>query len=206
MENILETFRQEENRRNLIARTYEEAEKEFKRVNRLQINVQLLSDGKELDDKKYESLVTEKVKELCEKIQEQTTKELKDAERDLKKILGLYKPATINKDFEDAVKEMQKSTQSATQDVNLPSTTSKTETEDKNIVEDEKPLKIENTEPWKEEEYLREMFLTKGMTAKQIADINGCKKSDVGNYLHKYGIRRDNFVPGKQVYSKKERP
>ena len=29
--NIMETFRQEENRRNLIAKTYEEAEKEFKR-------------------------------------------------------------------------------------------------------------------------------------------------------------------------------
>ncbi len=48
------------------------------------------------------------------------------------------------------------------------------------------------------EEYLRERYLTLGLTAEQIAVRAGCGKGLVQNYLKKFGIRKTD----EETYSK----
>lgn len=91
-----------------------------------------------------------------------------------------HKPSIINQDFEDAVQEMV------------------------NQKEETPTIPIDDTEEWKREDVLRKLFIDKGMTAKAIGEMYGVTKCAVGNQLKKYGIRKDNFVPGRQDYSKKK--
>lgn len=120
------------------------------------------------------------------------------------------KPSTINQDFEDAVEEMVHSVQSTTQDVNLQHSTSETEKVEEVDTNDEIELKIENTasteneRPWTNKDTLYKMYITEGMTALSIAEKYSVRKQDIANQLHKYGIKKDDFKPGKQNSSKKK--
>ena len=129
------------------------------------------------------------------------------------------KPATINQDFEDAVQGMIESakTPKVSQDANLPFVevpdAPKTNETDDSVELDvslRNPPEKENREktskkPWTDEVTLKKMFIDEDMTAGQIAEKLGTTKNNVGQYLHKYGIKKDKFVTGKQDYSKKKK-
>lgn len=151
---------------------------------------------------------------------------MEESRRFLSRLTMLSHKSEIN----NFVKETEQSSQDPILDTNFPQSTSDTDKSEELVNNDETELKIENTElksdsivmsqseqnpeeienqstykPWTDRVVLEKMYLQDKKSATQIAQELGCKKQDVYNFLSKYGIKRDNFVPGKQALGKKKK-
>ena len=205
--NLLEQFRADDEKRNIefakeqkerneIAKAFEDAERKFKEVNRMDIRVQLLHDGKDIKEEEYKAIIGEQVTIMCNKIQDLAHKNLTNAERELKKILGLWKPATTNQDIEEAVQEMLNQKNEEIPQI---------EEDDACEIPFAYTEEEQEGKPWLDKDKLYEEYITNNKTATQIAREWGTNKSNVYQNLSKFGIKKDDFVPGKQDYSKKKK-
>lgn len=127
-----------------------------------------------------------------------------DKATELKKIMGVWKPAVTNKDFEQAVQEMEQSSKKLSDPV-------KESVEQSDNSLDKYPAKKKaKKSPYPDNmtvELVRKMYVYQGMTLKQVAENFGLKPSQVNAFISKNGLHRTSYdKAGKKESAEKVKP
>jgi predicted DNA-binding protein (UPF0251 family) len=138
-------------------------------------------------------LSPEKMEELKRSVVMSLTEARISKENELKKLMGIRKPAAVNPKFEAAIQDMVKSSE-------------------KDKPKEVKPAPPEELKPEMTESEVTRLYIKENKTLKELADYFGISKSAVNSYIYRHNLARksktknDGFRDTEVEQRRRERP